>query len=1056
MALQVNYVYTFNLLYEHYLVNSLIAYFVKRPVISNVLMFGLIFSAVITWQKIGKEEMPEFSMNWIRVNLRYPGASARDVELFVIKPIEEKLKGVTGLEEVASTSSYGVGNLSITFEPNQGSLSEKIQEVKDAIESVPLPREVEDPVYRQFRSSEKAIIDIGIYLKGKDILDTESRYQLQEYVLAFQNRLISLNEISGVDANGYLRPELQIKVDPAKLHHYELSMAQVREQVIQQNVRRPIGSLKDRQESEVTIISELVDPESLKEVIVTSGFQGQKVKLEQIATIERGFEKNLAVKKVQGHEGIILNVKKSSNTDIISAQQAIVNFIDRFKANDPDSPIEFVLVDDESYDVRNRIALIASNGIFGFILIVIVLFLFLDLRAGVWVAMGIPFSLAFTLICAWAIGYTINNMTLASIIIVLGIVVDDAIIIAENIQRKARLKEPDHVMQGTAQVIAPIIASILTTCAAFIPLFFFSGHFGLFVKYIPTVVFLMLLASLLESLFILPSHMAHPLPFESRLKSWLKNTGRKERMISSLENGHRFLLNKLLPFRSIIMVGFVILLGASAYLFKSKMKFVMFPREESKDFVVKVVAKEKMNRYEMAKLISKIENVFLQDEHRVVTAVLSTVGQSRRGGEVRENEANIRVEITPPTERTISLNQLFEIWQKETDQFEEFEEIRFMKSRWGFDSGSAIEIEVQENNDNIREQVANSLQQQMNDLPFLTHVEIERPITKNEYQLDVIKSEVSSLGINYEQLANTLRAYIEGDILYTFNSGEEEVDVRFTSIDEKKDDIHKLLAMTIQNKENYLVPISGLVKVEQGKKPANISRVNYKRTTKVYADIASNSKKSPLEVAEFLEKNIFNKVLTGNPSTVLTFRGEVEESRDSQSDFSLSLIMVLTIIYILLVFLFDSITVPFLIAAIIPFGIVGVVIAFWAHGMIQYGFFAVIGTLGMIGVVINDSIVLVDKLESEPYQGPYQKEKIFEYIANITATRLRAVVVTTLTTVAGLFPTAYGFSGYDSMLAEMMLAMGWGLLFGMFITLLLIPCLYSYFIGYKLKWRKHS
>lgn len=1027
---------------------SLIEYFANRPVVANVVMFGLLFSALLTWQKIGKEEMPEFEMNWVRVNIRYPGASAQDVELFVTKPIEEQLKGISGLEEVSSTSSYGSSSFQVTFLPNTPNLREKIQEVKDAVDATDLPREVEEAVYRQFRSDEKAIIDVGIYLKEKEILSVKDRIELQKYALAFKNRLISQAEISGVESSGYLRPEIQIKVDPAKLKQYEISMNQVREQISKQHITRPIGSLQDKGESEVTIIAELNAIKPLEEVIVLSGFQGQRVRLKELAKVEHGFERTNRVVKVQGREGVVFNVQKSSNIDILSARESLVNFIERFKKGNPNAPIDFVLIDDESYDVSNRLSLISVNGLIGFGLIVFVLFLFLDLKSGVWVAMGIPFSLAFTLVVALIAGYTVNNMTLAAIIIVLGIVVDDAIIVAENIARKMSNKESDPVVSGTLEVVNPIVASILTTCAAFVPLYFFTGRFGLFVKYIPLVVFAMLVASLIESYFILPSHMARPLPgtrfFNSNSK--FQRLGKtRDSIILWLEESYKKILSRVLHFRLMTLFVFVLLLAGSFYIFNSQMNYVMFPREESRDFRVRVVGESEDTRYDMAKKVGPIEQMFLNDAHGVVTSVETTIGQSRRGGEVRENEATIRVEVLPPSERSISLNKLLTMYEDNIGKMDGLTEVRFMKSRFGSDSGSPIAIEVQENSDSLRFQVAERIKEELSQMGPLTHVEIEAPVKRKEYRLDIRKEEVSRLGIDYEQLSSTLRSYIEGDILYTLNSGEEEVDVRFTSLDEHKDDMSRVMSMAVANREGYLIPIQGLVEKREGTKPANIQRVDYKRTVAVYADLKQGSKETPLMIAEKLENEVFDKITEGNPSTVLRFRGEIEDSRESQGDFLFSVILVLGIIYVLLVFLFNSIWTPLLIGAVIPFAIIGVVLSFWIHGMTQYGFFAVVGVLGMIGVVINDSIVLVDKLEGKIVEYLNSGHDHVNAIAEISSTRLRAVLVTTLTTVAGLFPTAYGLGGYDSMLAEMMLAMGWGLLLGMFVTLGLVPCLYSFF-----------
>jgi multidrug efflux pump subunit AcrB len=1029
---------------------KIIEYFSLRPVVVNVILFGTIAAAVLLWSKIGKEEMPELAFNWVSIAIPYPGASSGDVELFVTKPIEEKLKGISGLEEVQSTSSYSMSSFRVTFEMRTPNLSEKIQEVKDAVDSVDLPRETREPSYRQFKTSEKSILDIGLYLKDREILDVESRMLLQKYALTFKDRMLSLPEVSGLDDSGYLRPELKIKVVPGKLDEFELSMAQIQSQVAQQHLRNPLGNMADRAESDVSLVGELDDVASLKEAIVSSGFDGQLIRLSEVAIVEDGFERTQQVIKVSGREGVLYNVKKSSSVDILSAQKAIFKFIEEFKLSNADSQLGFVLMDDESFDVRNRLSLIAYNGLIGFLLIIIVLFLFLDVRAGIWVGMGIPFCLAVTLIIASLIGFTVNNITLAAIIIVLGIVVDDAIIVAENISRREMKGMPSPYVQGTREVMSPILASVLTTCAAFIPLYFFSGRFGLFVQYIPTVVFLMLLASLLESFFILPAHMRQAVPSFFSF-SMLSNFSEKRKLfLDIMEIKFSGFLEAVLKKRIWVLSGFLAMLIASFEVFDSQMSYVMFPREETKDFRVRVKVPEGSVRYETARLVRQVEDIFLTDAHGVIVGVRSSIGQSSRGGQVNENEATLIVEVIPRDERRISLNELFVIWQKQIDQLEGFEEIRMVRSRWGAVSGSAIEIQVQENNDYHRNLLSERLKSKLESIPALTNVEIEKPVVKPEYQLTVNKREASRLNVDYNQLASTLRAYIEGTILYTLNSGEEEVDVRFTSTQGSKDNIEKVLSLSVANKEGYLIPVRNIVTAEKLNKPASIQRINFKRTTSVFADLNPEINLTPLEVAEIVEATIFPEISKGFPSAVFRFEGEVKESRESQADFMVAILMALLLIYLLLVFLFESLITPLIIAAIIPFGMVGVVFMFWTHGMTQFGFFAVVGALGMIGVVLNDSIVLVDKMESNLGEFTADLNQILAKVAEMTATRLRAVMLTTITTVAGLVPTAYGLAGYDAMLAEMMLSMCWGLLFGMFITLVLTPSLYSYYVQLKL------
>ncbi|MCI5073323.1 efflux RND transporter permease subunit [bacterium] len=1028
--------------------HNLIHYFLKRPALVNAMMLAVLFGSVLAWQKIGKEEMPEFAFNSLRITVTYPGASADDIELFITKPIEEKLKGVSALEEVNASSSYAVSSIRVYFDANIPDLREKVQEVKDAVETVEFPREARDPVYRQFKSSEKAIIDIGIYLKDVEILSVKDRQKLQAYVLSFKNRLLSLAQVSGVDSSGYLRPEIQIKIDPKKLQRYEISLEQVRQQILNQHVRYPIGSLMDKKETEINLDAQLMDIDSLSNAVINVGFEGQRLKLKDIAHVEEQFEKSNSVHKVQGKEGIILNVQKTTTSDILSAQKAIDTFVKQYIKNNPNLPVDFVFIDDESYDVKNRIDLISTNGLIGFILIVFFLFIFLDLRSGIWVAMGIPFSLGFTLIAALVLGFTINNMTLASIIIVLGIVVDDAIIVAENIVRhKGKNYKDGTVVSSTLQVASPVLASVLTTCAAFLPLYFFQGRFGMFVKYIPTIIILMLTASLIESFFILPGHIAHKSKLGSVLKKLKPAKAKHWRQIflKRIESSYTKILYTALKFRFLLLLVFLGLLFLSGYIFKQHLRYVMFPREESKDFRVKVVASEPLKRMQMAKHVTQVEKIFLDEPDNGVTSVRTYIGQSWRGGEVRENEATVIVEIVPPSERNVSLNAMIDQWQQQTDKLKGFKEIRFMKSRFGFDSGSPIALEIQENNDELREKVAQELKKAMQELPAIENVEIEEPLQKDRYQLLLNKKRIDRLGIAYQDIASTLRTYVEGDILYTLNNGDEEVDVRLTGQDKSKDDIKKISRLTVANRENYLVPIASILDFKAEKKPSSIERVNYKRASKIYADIKAQSTVTPLEIARQIETKLIPKVLNNNPSTNIVFRGEVEESRESQADFLISVLMALTLIYLLLIWLFDSFLTPIVIAMIIPFGIVGTTLAFYLHGYAQYGFFAIVGTLGMMGVVINDAIVLIDKLK----QAKIAKQKKLLNIAIISSSRLRAIVMTTITTVAGLFPTAYGLGGYDSMLAEMMLAMGWGLLFGMLITLFLVPCLYSYYQDFR-------
>jgi len=725
---------------------------------------------------------------------------------------------------------------------------------------------------------------------------------------------------------------------------------------------------------------------------------------------------------------------------------AVQNVVDDFTANNlRHSNIQLVILDDESFDVRNRLGIIATNGAIGFTLILITLFLFLNKRAGVWVAMGIPFTVCLTLIFTMMMGYTINNVTLAAVIIVMGIVVDDAIVVAENIGRfRSRgFNSQEATVKGTAQVFMPVLASVVTTCIAFIPLFFFSGRFGSFVSFIPPIVFLMLFASLLESLVILPGHLHLKMPHFLRRSQYKQTLPEgKPHWFDHIEDRYGDLLIRLLKYKYLIFAVFIALLAGSLMIAKQTMSFVLFPHTETREIVLLGTADKKANRYETAMLSKEIETLIEPYIGKEVVGFRTEIARSRHGGVAKENSFRMIIEIVPKEERSRSADDLVNLWKSQTEKVTGLKKLVIQKSRWGQSSGSAIDVLVQENNDALRNQAAETLLASMQQHSDLINGEIDRPLTLPEYKIDIQREKVKRLDINPRDISTTFRASLEGNILYELPKDNEHVDVRLSVIGSAKQDIESILNIPVENRADYLAPLGDLVTVNKIMAPTSITRRDTRRATTVYADLKQDANKTPLQIAEDLENGVFRDIVSRQPSTSLNFDGEVADTRESQNDLRNAIIMVVFLIFAVLVMLYNSITRPLLIMLAIPFGVVGVILAFWLHGQTLFGFFAAIGTLGMAGVVINDAIIMVAKLDQE-----YDKQAatpVNEKIARIAQTRLKAVILTTLTTVAGVLPTAYGVAGYDAMLAEMMLALAWGLLFGSVITLLLVPCLYSF------------
>ncbi|MCA9399703.1 MAG: efflux RND transporter permease subunit, partial [Candidatus Omnitrophica bacterium] len=493
---------------------------------------------------------------------------------------------------VTSTSSQGSARINVELERDYPKRDEAIMEIRNAVSGVSLPEDVrDDPNVRVFETSKKAIIDVALIYTGAHLLTTEERQLLQQYAISLENQLVNLKEVHSVNRSGYFQEEIQIKVDPEKLIRYNIPLSQVRREVTNNHARQPVGHIEVKNEPKVTISAQLDTPEKLNELYIQAGFEGQAIPLKEIAEVVRDFDKGKEITKVNGHEAVMFNVVKNSSVGILESLDSVTEFIERFRENFlSDVPIDIVLLDDESIDVRNRLSIISLNGALGFVLILIMLFLFLNKRSGVWVAMGIPFTICLTLIGGLMMGYTINNTTLAGVIIVMGIVVDDAIVVAENIGRlRSRgVNSRDAAIDGTTQVFLPILASIVTTCVAFIPLFYMEGRHAAMNKFIPPIIFFMLGASLFESLFILPGHMNFEVP---RLKK-LRNDGKipekalKRHWFEKIEDCYGRFLRDTLPKKWIVFTIFILLLLFSGWIVKTKMNFVMFPNEETRDIVL--------------------------------------------------------------------------------------------------------------------------------------------------------------------------------------------------------------------------------------------------------------------------------------------------------------------------------------------------------------------------------------------------------------------------------------------------------------------------------------
>ncbi|MEK9657273.1 MAG: efflux RND transporter permease subunit [bacterium] len=1018
------------------MLTSVVRFFCQKHLLVNLLTLLVFLGGVVAWQSTNKEELPDITFNVVRISTQYAGASAADVEYYITKPLEEALQSFDGIQKLTSTSSPGRSSIAVELDRTVDNIDQAVTDITTLTRSVQLPDDVDkDPQVRVFETSKKAIIDIALYHRQTPLLDQKGRLALQNIARGLESTLVSQPEIYTVNRRGYLKEDINITLDPQKIVTFELPITKVAQEIRKNHNRVPVGSLSTSFREQVTIESSLDTKQVLSDLVIHGSFDTPAIRLGDVARVTDAFADQTSIYKVDGREAIILNVVKNSSVGILEALEKVTRITSDYQRTIlKDSGFKLVLLDDESQDVRNRLKLLKNNGLLGFCLIVLTLLIFLNKRSAFWVALGLPFTLCFTLICSALLGYSINGITLAAIIIVLGIVVDDAIIVAENISRKINAGIPltKAAVDGTVEVLPPVLASILTTCAAFLPLFFFSGRFSSFIIYIPIVIFLMLLASLFESFFLLPSHMTlfQNKHAPSTAKKWFE----------ACENVYEKALRFLLRYRILIVICFVGLMGLSVLLVKSEFKFVLFTQDESREVVISGVVKSASVAKQTALAIQPLEDYLVEMFKDEKVGVRTIIGLGRRGSADRENVFRTTLELVPSDQRQKSANQIIQEIKAFTTTIPELEKISFRKRRYGQEAGSTFEIVIQENNDERRDKIQKELMKLLEDHPLMTNVEEDRILTKKGYTLNYKQEMLKKLSIDPASISETLRVGLNGKKMYSIFRNDEEVDVLLTVEPDYKQSVKKLLTIPISNVQKYLIPLGDLVSINQTTNKQSIRRENMKRTSYIYADPIKGSPKSPLEIAEECERTLFPAIIARYPTAQISFDGEIFDTRQSRKEFLWGVSGAVILIYVILALLFNSLLKPFRVMLIIPFGVIGVIGAFYLHNKTMFGFYAAIGTLGMLGVVVNDAILMLNKLDL------LKKSNILDnaYTASIAKTRLRAVVLTTLTTVAGVIPTAYGIGGEDAMLADMMLALAWGLILGTLVTLILTPCVFMF------------
>ena len=996
--------------------NAFLNFLVRQKKLALLFTLSIVILGFMTLQKIQRDTYPVIEFDRLSINTSYPSASPRDVEKNITNVIESKIKGIYGIKELTSTSSEGSSRINIEIDEEV----DDIQEVKDSIseavnEIEDLPEDANDPRVVDRTSTEWPILTIVI---GGDSINVETAKAIANNI---EKNLSLIDGVSSVNVSGDSEREVQIRINPDKLLQYQLSFDQVRSVIADQNVRSAIGdNNQGRNQKNIVIISEYETMESLENVVVKSSFDGPTILLKDIATIDEGEIGFNTVTRINGTKGYILKVTKTEKADVIRTIDKVRATLDVLKESYP-SNLNLIVTDDRSKPVSNRLNIVMNNALVGLALIMVVLGLFLSLKTAFWVAVSIPVTLLGTVAFLGFAGETINLISTIGMVLVLGLVVDDSIIIAESIHH---FKEKggdvyQNIVDGLKRVIMPVITTILTTVLAISTVLLVSGTTGKFIYILPITVICALTFSLLEVSIALPAHMSGS--EANKQKTWFK----------PVERWFEKALLVILRWRFIILSLFIALLAFSAYIGTKEISYIQWPSSGTNSINIRVQTPLGTPVETTEQSIIKIDEIIMDKVGSNLDFFTSTIGS--RGS----NRAAIAITLIPANDREVTAKDIIEILKAETEDIEGVSRINFRTNRGGPRGALDIELSLIGSNDEQRQAAVDQLEIILNSFEGVSDIDRDDDLSKNRIEVLLDYESMARLGIQYQQVYSHLRTIYSGMDVSDVEFNNASLNVKMYLGDSNYSDDY-ITKTSIRNNQGRMIPMSQFANVIETPGDPNYKHLNGERVVKVSAAVEDS-----VTTAQSVSKRALDELdlINNFPEVRVIEGGSSLEAKEALSDFSLALGFAVFGIYMLISLLFNSYSQPLLVILSIPFALIGVVWAFFFHSE-TFSFFVLLGVLALVGVVVNDSLVMISHLNFIKKNKDMDGSSI-EWIAKGAKDRLRAVILTTLTTLAGVLPLIYGFGGKDAFLQPMVMALGYGLLFGTFVTLILLPCLYS-------------
>ncbi len=1007
---------------------------VRYPVSVNLIMATIFLVGVVLYMtQMPKDLFPSFSLNKIVISTVYPGVSPEEIEKNITIKIEDAIDDIDNIDEISSTSQEGLSTIKLEISPEAKSTIKVINDIRQAIESIEeFPDDAEDPVIQEV-TADYPIITVSLY---GDI----NLIRLKDIVEELQEEIKMLPGVSDVNISGLPERELWVEIDPEALERFGLTFKEISDIVGASNFDLPGGSLPTTEgEFLIRTIGKASYASELKKIPIKSDRYGGRILLGDIAEIKDWFARETSLGRFNMARSVNMNITKTKSGDAVKLTRSIRRLIEEYSLRLPPT-VKVGVFNDMSVYIENRFKILSTSGAQGLSIVFLLLFLMLNLRVSFMVSLGIPISFLGAIIIMTYTGMTMNMIAMFAFIVVLGMVVDDAVVIGENIYRhyEEGLPPSEAAVKGATEMTAPVLSAVLTTTAAFLPLLMIPGKMGKFLGVIPMVVIFTLMVSLIEALFILPSHMADFLPEKIPEQSkWRKRFDLFfARQVERYEN----FLSLVLTWRyvSISTVGAITAIIVVYAIFH--LPFVLFHSFEGSQFFINIEAPASNSLEDTEAFTERIESAIKSGiDKEIVKSIVTNVGyifddmdSLRRG----RNLSQVIVELNELGEgRKLTIKDVIDDVRTIMEPFRK-EAVLHIKELAAGPSSHPVYIQITGKESETILEIAKELKSYIMEFPGVFDLRDNFEAGKPEIKIK-LKPHAYNLGLTDRYVAQEIRNGFWGVRSSKFQTRAEDIDVVVKMPEQDKKRLSALFDYKITLPEGEKIPLVEIADIHKTGGASQIIRENQKRAISITGDL-DQTKTTSKELAEKVEKKFSDLYIRYPGYSINTGKGEMKDIEQSLSALKAAFLIGALLIYFILGTQFKSYIQPVLVMAAIPFGINGVIVGHVVMGK-SLGLLSIIGLVALSGIVVNDSLILVDFINKLRERGVGRIQSIIKS----AKLRVRPVILTSITTMGGLFMLTFFSKGQAKFLSPMAISIFWGLLFSTVIILIIVPCLYA-------------